>query len=254
MIRAFAGRMPVLGVCLGHQALIEVYGGAIVRAERLMHGKTSPVLHDGRGLFAGLPNPFDAGRYHSLIARAREDTGRIRSHGLDRGRRGHGRAPQDARARGRAVPPGEHPDARWAEASRGVSPASDMTTTTGRSLSKVPEVTLLFWIIKIAATTLGETGGDALSMSMNLGYLVAHGIFCRDFPAGRWRPDRGEALSSVPLLDDDHRHHDRRHDARRLRGPFARHRYAGGRRCCSRCCSLRSRSGIARSGRCPWRP
>ena len=69
MIRAFAGRIPVLGVCLGHQALVEVYGGSIVRAERLMHGKTSRVHHDGRGIFAGLPNPFDAGRYHSLIAR-----------------------------------------------------------------------------------------------------------------------------------------------------------------------------------------
>ncbi len=69
MIRAFAGRIPVLGVCLGHQALVEVYGGSIVRAERLMHGKTSRVHHDGRGIFAGLPNPFEAGRYHSLIAR-----------------------------------------------------------------------------------------------------------------------------------------------------------------------------------------
>jgi anthranilate synthase/aminodeoxychorismate synthase-like glutamine amidotransferase len=69
MIRAFAGRIPVLGVCLGHQALVEVYGGSIVRAERLMHGKTSSVQHDGRGLFAGMPNPFKAGRYHSLIAR-----------------------------------------------------------------------------------------------------------------------------------------------------------------------------------------
>ena len=68
MIREFAGRVPVLGVCLGHQALIEAYGGSIVRATRLMHGKTSPVLHDGRGIFAGLPNPFEAGRYHSLIA------------------------------------------------------------------------------------------------------------------------------------------------------------------------------------------
>ena len=68
MIREFSGHVPVLGVCLGHQALIEAYGGAIVRAGRLMHGKTSPVLHDGRGIFAGLPNPFEAGRYHSLIA------------------------------------------------------------------------------------------------------------------------------------------------------------------------------------------
>ena len=69
MIRAFAGKVPVLGVCLGHQALVEVYGGAIVRAERLMHGKASQVLHTGTGLYAGLTNPFAAGRYHSLIAR-----------------------------------------------------------------------------------------------------------------------------------------------------------------------------------------
>ena len=69
MIRTFAGRIPVLGVCLGHQALVEVYGGSIVRAERLMHGKTSRVHHDGRGIFADLPNPFEAGRYHSLIAK-----------------------------------------------------------------------------------------------------------------------------------------------------------------------------------------
>jgi anthranilate synthase/aminodeoxychorismate synthase-like glutamine amidotransferase len=68
MIRALAGRVPVFGVCLGHQALVEAFGGRIVRAARLMHGKASPVLHDGRGLFAGLPNPFPAGRYHSLIA------------------------------------------------------------------------------------------------------------------------------------------------------------------------------------------
>ncbi len=69
MIRAYAGRIPVLGVCLGHQALVEVYGGEIVRAERLMHGKASQVMHEGRGLYAGLPIPFTAGRYHSLIAR-----------------------------------------------------------------------------------------------------------------------------------------------------------------------------------------
>lgn len=68
MIEAFAGRVPVLGVCLGHQSLIEVFGGKVVRAGRLMHGKTSPVHHDGRGLFSGLPDPLEAGRYHSLIA------------------------------------------------------------------------------------------------------------------------------------------------------------------------------------------
>jgi len=66
-IRALAGTVPILGVCLGHQALGEVYGGRVVRAARLMHGKTSPILHRGRGLFAGLDNPFEATRYHSLI-------------------------------------------------------------------------------------------------------------------------------------------------------------------------------------------
>ena len=68
MIGAFAGRTPILGVCLGHQSLVEAFGGKVVRAGRLMHGKVSPVQHDGRGLFAGLPQDFAAGRYHSLIA------------------------------------------------------------------------------------------------------------------------------------------------------------------------------------------
>jgi anthranilate synthase/aminodeoxychorismate synthase-like glutamine amidotransferase len=68
MIQAFAGRVPIFGVCLGHQALVEVFGGKVVRAARLMHGKVSPVTHDGKGLYAGLPQPFAAGRYHSLIA------------------------------------------------------------------------------------------------------------------------------------------------------------------------------------------
>ena len=68
LIRAFAGRVPVFGVCLGHQSLVEAFGGRVVRNHRLMHGKTSRVTHDGRGLFAGLPNPVDVGRYHSLVA------------------------------------------------------------------------------------------------------------------------------------------------------------------------------------------
>ena len=70
MIRAFAGQVPVFGVCLGHQSIVEVFGGKVVRAPRLMHGKTSPVSHDGKGLFAGLPQPAEVGRYHSLIAKA----------------------------------------------------------------------------------------------------------------------------------------------------------------------------------------
>jgi para-aminobenzoate synthetase component 2 len=69
MIRAFAGRIPVFGVCLGHQSIVEVFGGDVVRAGRLMHGKVSLVNHDARGLFAGMPQPFEAGRYHSLIAK-----------------------------------------------------------------------------------------------------------------------------------------------------------------------------------------
>ena len=70
MIEAFAGRIPIFGVCLGHQALVEVFGGRVVRAGRLMHGKVSPVSHDGKGLYAGMPQNFEAGRYHSLIAEA----------------------------------------------------------------------------------------------------------------------------------------------------------------------------------------
>jgi anthranilate synthase/aminodeoxychorismate synthase-like glutamine amidotransferase len=70
MIREFAGRIPVLGVCLGHQSIVEVFGGEVVRAGRLMHGKTSLVRHDARTLFAGIPQPCEVGRYHSLIAEA----------------------------------------------------------------------------------------------------------------------------------------------------------------------------------------
>ncbi len=68
MIEAFAGRIPILGVCLGHQSIVQQQGGLIVRAERLMHGKTSMVKHDGKTIFAGLSNPFEVGRYHSLCA------------------------------------------------------------------------------------------------------------------------------------------------------------------------------------------
>ena len=67
MIEAFAGRKPILGVCLGHQCMAQHFGGKIIRADRLMHGKTSPVEHEESGLFAGLPNPFEATRYHSLV-------------------------------------------------------------------------------------------------------------------------------------------------------------------------------------------
>ena len=66
-IRHFAGRLPLLGVCLGHQSLAVAFGGEVIRAERLMHGKTSMIHHDGKTIFRNLPNPFEATRYHSLI-------------------------------------------------------------------------------------------------------------------------------------------------------------------------------------------
>ena len=69
VVRELGTHIPVLGVCLGHQCIGEVFGGEVVRAARLMHGKTSPILHDGSGVFAGLPSPFEATRYHSLLVR-----------------------------------------------------------------------------------------------------------------------------------------------------------------------------------------
>ncbi len=67
-IQQFAGKIPLLGICLGHQAITEAFGGKVVRADRLMHGKTSPIYHDGSGLYQNLPHPFTATRYHSLLA------------------------------------------------------------------------------------------------------------------------------------------------------------------------------------------
>ena len=69
LVRCFAGKIPILGVCLGHQAIAEAFGGDVIRNYRLMHGKTSMIRHDGRTIFHGLPNPFEATRYHSLVVR-----------------------------------------------------------------------------------------------------------------------------------------------------------------------------------------
>jgi anthranilate synthase/aminodeoxychorismate synthase-like glutamine amidotransferase len=69
VIERFGPRLPLFGVCLGHQCIGDVFGGEVIRADRLMHGKTSPILHDGKGVFANLPSPFEATRYHSLLVR-----------------------------------------------------------------------------------------------------------------------------------------------------------------------------------------
>jgi anthranilate synthase/aminodeoxychorismate synthase-like glutamine amidotransferase len=66
-IEKVSGRLPIFGVCLGHQSIGQAFGGKVVRAGRLMHGKTSPIEHDGKGVFSGLPSPFEATRYHSLL-------------------------------------------------------------------------------------------------------------------------------------------------------------------------------------------
>ncbi|WP_410985512.1 aminodeoxychorismate/anthranilate synthase component II [Bacillus cereus] len=69
VIKYFAGKIPIFGVCLGHQSIAQVFGGDVVRADRLMHGKTSPMYHDGKTIFSDIPNPFTATRYHSLIVK-----------------------------------------------------------------------------------------------------------------------------------------------------------------------------------------
>ena len=104
LLREMAGELPILGVCLGHQCIGEAFGGKVVRAGRLMHGKTSPIMHDGTNIFAGLPNPFDAMRYHSLLVDA--DFASVVSGGQRAHRRGRsdGAAASHAPGRGRPVP------------------------------------------------------------------------------------------------------------------------------------------------------
>ena len=81
LIRHMAGKAPILGVCLGHQAIGEAFGGNVIRARNLMHGKTSAVEHDGKGVFAGLPTPLTCTRYHSLIVEEKSLPSDLDSHG-----------------------------------------------------------------------------------------------------------------------------------------------------------------------------
>ena len=105
----------MLGVCLGHQCIGHVFGGEVVRNYRIMHGKTSPIHHDGQGVFRGLSNPFEATRYHSLVIRRETfQQSRFRRQRLDRGRRDHGRAAPHLAAARRAVSSGELSDGRRA--------------------------------------------------------------------------------------------------------------------------------------------
>ena len=124
MIRAFAGRIPVLGVCLGHQSIVEVFGGKVVRAGRLMHGKTSLVHHDGAH---AVRRPAAAVRGRTLPLadrRPREPAGGAGGERAHRGGRDHGGAPPHAHRRGRAVPSREHPDARRGRSCSAISCSS----------------------------------------------------------------------------------------------------------------------------------
>ena len=110
IIKTFGPTIPTFGVCLGHQCMGHVFGGEVVVADRLMHGKTSPIHHNGRDLFAGMPNPFTATRYHSLLIKrdTLPDTPRDHRRNQTR-RRNHGRPPQTIPHLGRPVPSRIHP-------------------------------------------------------------------------------------------------------------------------------------------------
>ena len=125
LARAGGRRVPILGVCLGHQAIGAAFGGNVVRAAKLMHGKTSEVEHDGRTIFAGIPSPMTCTRYHSLIVaeeglpKELEVSARTAGPGGDE--HDHGAAPSRAAHRGRAVPSGERADGAWQEDHRKLS-------------------------------------------------------------------------------------------------------------------------------------
>ena len=123
IVRRLGGRVPTLGVCLGHQALVQVYGGEVGQARELVHGKATIVSHDGRGIFTGLPEDFLAGRYHSLAATSVPDVFEVSA--TQRRRRGDGRPSPRAADRRRAVPSRVGADAAW----HATSPATSWQAT-----------------------------------------------------------------------------------------------------------------------------
>jgi len=129
--------------------------------------------------------------------------------------------------------------------------AQAVDTTGDNRLSKVPEVTIGFWIVKILCTTLGETGGDAVTMSMNLGYLVGTLIFAAVFSCRRCRTNQGKAIPSVCLLDNNYCHHYGWNHNGRLCRPLSRHRLYGRKSClCLGCCWRRLACGTGHSDPC----
>ena len=112
-IRHFGPRLPVLGVCLGHQCVGQAFGGSVVPAGEIMHGKTSLVHHDGRGVFAGLPSPFEAIRYHSLAIDRDRLPGDLEVSAWTGPGRHNGRSPRRSPGRGGTVPPRVDQDRAW---------------------------------------------------------------------------------------------------------------------------------------------
>ena len=135
VVAALAGEIPLLGVCLGHQCIGQAFGGEIVAAPHLMHGKTSEIHHDGEGIFAGLPNPFVATRYHSLVVRPESVPAELEVTATSTDGVVMGLRHRDAGRRGRAVPP------RVGAHGVGAGPAGQLPRQLGAGAARPPDLT-----------------------------------------------------------------------------------------------------------------